>query len=137
MLKAVVFEILKGFATTFRQLFNRPVTIQYPDIKRPVRPRFRGLHELRRYADGLERCIGCALCAAACPADAIYVEAGEIHASLIPELRKQLNREWRIQPLFLMEPVVRPLTGRKRILGPGDLLTLLYMTRPKCEGECA
>ena len=71
------FEILKGFATTFRQLLNKPVTIQYPEVKRPVRPRFRGLHELRRYQDGLERCIGCALCAAACPADAIYVEAGE------------------------------------------------------------
>jgi NADH-quinone oxidoreductase subunit I len=70
-------DILKGFAITFRQLFNKPVTIQYPEVKRAVRPRFRGLHELRRYADGLERCIGCALCAAACPAGAIYVEASE------------------------------------------------------------
>ncbi|MBN1887717.1 MAG: NADH-quinone oxidoreductase subunit NuoI [Thermoflexales bacterium] len=73
----VLVEIIKGFATTFRQLLNRPVTIQYPEVKRPVHPRFRGVHELRRYQDGLERCIGCALCAAACPADAIYVEAGE------------------------------------------------------------
>ncbi len=72
-----MFQLFKGFATTFRQLFNPPVTIQYPEVKRPVRPRFRGLHELRRYEDGLERCIGCSLCAAACPADAIYVEASD------------------------------------------------------------
>ncbi len=70
-------EIFKGLSITLRELFKPPVTIQYPEVKRPVRQRFRGRHELRRYADGLERCIGCALCAAACPADAIYVEAGE------------------------------------------------------------
>jgi NADH-quinone oxidoreductase subunit I len=73
----MVLEILRGLSITFREMFKPPVTIQYPEIKRPVRQRFRGRHELRRYADGLERCIGCALCAAACPADAIYVEAAE------------------------------------------------------------
>src|SRR5512136_2962442 len=70
-------EIFKGLSITLRELFKPPVTIQYPEVKRPVRQRFRGRHELRRYADGLERCIGCALCAAACPADAIYVEAAD------------------------------------------------------------
>jgi NADH-quinone oxidoreductase subunit I len=73
----MVLEILRGLSITLREMFKPPVTIQYPEIKRPVRQRFRGRHELRRYADGLERCIGCALCAAACPADAIYVEAAE------------------------------------------------------------
>jgi NADH-quinone oxidoreductase subunit I len=73
----MLMEIARGLSITFRELFKKPVTIQYPEVKRPVRQRFRGRHELRRYADGLERCIGCALCAAACPADAIYVEAGE------------------------------------------------------------
>jgi NADH-quinone oxidoreductase subunit I len=70
-------EFARGFATTFRQLFRKPVTVEYPFVKTPPKQRFRGRHELRRYANGLERCIGCALCAAACPADAIYVEAAD------------------------------------------------------------
>jgi NADH-quinone oxidoreductase subunit I len=70
-------EILRGLWTTMRNMFEAPVTFQYPEIKRPVRERFKGRHELKRYANGLERCIGCALCAAACPADAIFVEASE------------------------------------------------------------
>jgi NADH-quinone oxidoreductase subunit I len=68
---------LKGLWTTFRSIFEKPVTIQYPEQKRPVMPRFRGRHILQRYDNGLERCIGCSLCAAACPADAIFVEAAE------------------------------------------------------------
>jgi len=66
-----------GMWTTFRELWDKPVTIQYPEIKRPVSERFKGRHELKRYDNGLEKCIGCALCAAACPADAIFVEASE------------------------------------------------------------
>jgi NADH-quinone oxidoreductase subunit I len=70
-------DVLKGLWTTFRSIFEKPVTIQYPEQKRAVRTRFRGRHVLRRYENGLERCIGCSLCAAACPADAIFVEAAE------------------------------------------------------------
>jgi NADH-quinone oxidoreductase subunit I len=70
-------DVLKGLYTTFRSVFEKPVTIQYPEQKRPVSKRFRGRHILRRYENGLERCIGCSLCAAACPADAIFVEAAE------------------------------------------------------------
>jgi NADH-quinone oxidoreductase subunit I len=66
-------ELLKGLKTTGRYLFRQPVTVQYPEVKRPVRERFRGRHELKRFANGMERCIGCSLCAAACPADAILV----------------------------------------------------------------
>ena len=72
-----ILGILRGMWITFRSMFERPVTIQYPEVKRPVRTRFRGRHELHRFDNGLEKCIGCALCAAACPADAIFVEASE------------------------------------------------------------
>lgn len=76
-LASFVTEILRGLGTTFRFLFDKPVTIEYPEVKRPVRTRFKGRHTLKRYDNGLEKCIGCALCAAACPADAIFVEASE------------------------------------------------------------
>jgi NADH-quinone oxidoreductase subunit I len=69
--------IAKGMATTLKHFFRPPVTIEYPEVKRPVRNRFKGRHHLERYDNGLEKCIGCALCAAACPADAIFVEASE------------------------------------------------------------
>src|SRR5665648_515852 len=72
-----MFEMLRGLWTTFRSMFETPVTYQYPEVKRPVRERFKGRHVLKRYDNGLEKCIGCALCAAACPADAIFVEAAE------------------------------------------------------------
>jgi NADH-quinone oxidoreductase subunit I len=70
-------EILKGFITTGKVAFQPAETIQYPEQRKPVSARFKGRHELKRYGNGLEKCIGCALCAAACPADAIFVEASE------------------------------------------------------------
>jgi len=70
-------EILRGLGTTLRSMLEKPVTVQYPEVKRPVSRRFKGRHELHRYENGLEKCIGCSLCAAACPADAIFVESSE------------------------------------------------------------
>jgi NADH-quinone oxidoreductase subunit I len=70
-------ELGRGLVTTFKMLIEGPVTVQYPEEKRQVRPRYRGRHVLKRYENGLEKCIGCSLCAAACPADAIFVEASE------------------------------------------------------------
>lgn len=72
-----VVDFGKGLKTTLSSMFEPTVTVQYPEEKRTVRTRFRGRHILRRYDNGLERCIGCSLCAAACPADAIFVEAAE------------------------------------------------------------
>jgi NADH-quinone oxidoreductase subunit I len=66
-----------GMWTTFRSMFEKPVTFEYPEVKRPVRSRFKGRHVLERYENGLEKCIGCSLCSAACPADAIFVESAE------------------------------------------------------------
>ncbi|MCL2802696.1 MAG: NADH-quinone oxidoreductase subunit NuoI [Micrococcales bacterium] len=65
-----------GFGVTFKTLFKKPTTEQYPFKYPPPFPRYHGRHQLNRYADGLEKCVGCELCAWACPADAILVEAG-------------------------------------------------------------
>src|SRR3954451_16871401 len=71
------FDTVKGFGVTVKQLFQKPITQQSPEYKRPVYPRFRGRHRLWRHANGLEKCVGCSLCAAACPADCIRVVAAE------------------------------------------------------------
>lgn len=68
-------ELLKGMSVTGRYLFKKKITVQYPDEKTPMSPRFRGLHALRRYANGEERCIACKLCEAVCPALAITIES--------------------------------------------------------------
>ena len=71
-------ETLRGLKTTFARIVEGPHTIQYPEEKTPVYPRFRGRHKLHRFEDtGLEKCVGCSLCAAACPADCIRVVAAE------------------------------------------------------------
>ncbi|MBT8142760.1 MAG: NADH-quinone oxidoreductase subunit NuoI [Gammaproteobacteria bacterium] len=68
-------ELRAGLGVTFRNYFRKDVTVQYPEEKTPQSPRFRGLHALRRYPNGEERCIACKLCEAVCPALAITIEA--------------------------------------------------------------
>jgi NADH-quinone oxidoreductase subunit I len=68
-------ELAQGLSVTWRNLFRKKVTIQYPEEKTPQSPRFRGLHALRRYPNGQERCIACKLCEAVCPALAITIES--------------------------------------------------------------
>jgi len=70
-------ELLKGLSVTGRHTFARKITVQYPEEKTPQSFRFRGLHALRRYANGEERCIACKLCEAVCPAMAITIESAE------------------------------------------------------------
>ena len=73
----LLLELLRGLAISGRHLFRRTVTVQFPEEKTPISPRFRGLHALRRYPNGEERCIGCKLCEAVCPALAITIETAE------------------------------------------------------------
>jgi NADH-quinone oxidoreductase subunit I len=68
-------ELLKGLATTGQRLFTKKITVRYPEEKTPQSPRFRGLHALRRYPNGEERCIACKLCEAVCPAACITIES--------------------------------------------------------------
>jgi len=71
----LLWELILGLRLTGRYLFSRKITVQYPEEKTPQSPRFRGLHALRRYPNGEERCIACKLCEAVCPALAITIEA--------------------------------------------------------------
>ena len=71
----ILIELFKGLALTGRYLFRKKITVQYPEEKTPISPRFRGLHALRRYPNGEERCIACKLCEAVCPALAITIDS--------------------------------------------------------------
>lgn len=77
--------MLYGLFIVLKYAFKRPTTIRYPEEKRPTAPRFRGRHYLTKWDDGLERCVGCELCAIVCPSQAIYVkpapnEPGDVHS---------------------------------------------------------
>ncbi|MDP3971623.1 MAG: NADH-quinone oxidoreductase subunit NuoI [Candidatus Nanopelagicales bacterium] len=72
-------QAVRGFGTTFVTMFRHTATEQYPEQKKkfPPKPRFHGRHQLNRHPDGLEKCVGCELCAWACPADAIFVQGAD------------------------------------------------------------
>ena len=103
-MSALVPNTLKGFGVTLKQVFRKPITQQYPEYKRPVYPRFRGRHRLHLHENGLEKCVGCSLCAAACPADCIRVVAAENTAEQPRLGRRALRAHLRDQhePLHLL-----------------------------------
>ena len=72
-----LFDPVAGFGVTFKTMFRKTFTEDYPNKPKVTAPRFHGRHQLNRWPDGLEKCVGCELCAWACPADAIYVEGGD------------------------------------------------------------
>src|ERR1035441_7418224 len=69
--------LFKGFSVTLRTMFRKTTTESFPDVPPSVQPRYRGIHVLQRDEHGFEKCVGCFLCAAACPANCIYIEAAE------------------------------------------------------------
>lgn len=77
LIKDIAKPILAGFGITAQRLRHEKVTVMYPEVKREQYPRTRWRHALKRYDSGLEKCIGCSLCAGACPARCIFVEAAE------------------------------------------------------------
>ncbi|NMA70532.1 MAG: NADH-quinone oxidoreductase subunit NuoI [Firmicutes bacterium] len=96
---AVLKELVIGLETTLKNFFRPKVTIAYPEEKKPRSERFRGRHELRRYANGLEMCIGCELCQVACPANAITVQAAENDPANPRSPGERYAYEWRVDLL--------------------------------------
>ena len=84
-------ELLKGMAVTGGYFFARRITVQYPEEKTPQSFRFRGLHALRRYPNGEERCIACKLCEAVCPAMAITIESDQRDDGSRKNMKKQIK----------------------------------------------
>ena len=109
-------ELANGMRLTGKRMFSRKITIQYPEEKTPQSPRFRGLHALRRYPNGEERCIACKLCEAVCPALAITIESEP--AFRIPRRTARRPPDDQAETAGARRPHGSPDCGRPRRRGP-------------------
>jgi len=75
--KFLLIDLFKGLSLTLKYAFKKPITYQYPEVRRPIEPRYRGRHRLTLHDDGSVRCVACGLCAAVCPSRCIYIEPAE------------------------------------------------------------
>lgn len=91
-----ILSMISGLFIVLSYAFKKPVTISYPEERRPIAKRFRGLHRLKRWEDGCERCVGCELCAVVCPAKAIYVLPAENTPGNIHSHGERYAEEFRI-----------------------------------------
>jgi NADH-quinone oxidoreductase chain I len=141
-------RFFRGFGVTFSQMFKRVVTEQYPDVKEPTRPRYHGRHQLNRHPDGLEKCVGCELCAWACPADAIYVEGADNSDGERFSPGERYGRVYQINYLRcifcgLCIRLHERIASRCHFLGPAKLANGVFLTphgnakRTNCSGLLA
>ena len=115
----MISEIITGFATTFKHMFASPITVDYPDQKVPMFPKCRGKQVLMRDENGLEKCVACGLCAVACPADAIYLEAAENDGSVMAGPRYAQGLPDSQDALHLLRLLRRGLPGVGHLHGQG------------------
>ncbi len=125
-------ELMKGLILTGRYLFKRKITVQYPEEKTPMSPRFRGLHAQRRYANGEERCIACKLCEAVCPALAITIDMEEREDGSRRTTRYDIDLTKCIFCGFCEESCpVDAIVETRHFEYYGDVREDLYMTKEK------
>ena len=112
-------DMAKGFWVTFKHIFKKPVTLEYPHVKRTLPVWSRGKHKLQRYENGLERCVGCSLCAAVCPSEAIYVEAAENdpnHPTSAGERYAKVYQIHQLRCIWIQARATRSSGWRRRLI---------------------
>jgi len=125
-----LWELLQGLSVTFRNFFRKPVTVYYPEEKTPQSHRFRGLHALRRYPNGEERCIACKLCEAVCPALAITIESAVGDAMMRRALLATIEGRVSRGSLLVSNSTLEELPAIAEVLRRKDQFLGLHFVHP-------